>query len=145
MSELLAGVPLLDGRPDLPELERIMRRRTVQAGQPLWGPGDAPRGGGFVGPRAVSRALTLPGGQAGQLLWRQGDAAREVLFVVHGAVSASLTVPGDRTVELGSAGPGDVLGEIALLDGQGHTMTARVTETATVLALARPDFTALLA
>jgi CRP-like cAMP-binding protein len=68
-----------------------------------------------------------------------------MLFIVDGAVSASLRVPGDRTVEIGSAGPGDIVGEIGLLDGEGHTMSVRVTDTATVLALGRMDFAALLA
>ena len=44
--------------------------------------------------------------QEGEILWRQGDDAREMVFIVDGAVSASLHVPGDRTVEIGSAGPG---------------------------------------
>ena len=64
----------------------------------------------------VMRRRIVP---AGEILWRQGDDAQEILFVVEGAVSASLTCPGDRTVEIGSAGPGDVLGEIGLLDGGG--------------------------
>ncbi len=81
----------------------------------------------------------------GDVLWRQGEAAREVLFVLDGAVSASLHVPGDRTVEIGRAGPGQILGEIGLLDGLGHTMSVRATEPTTVLALSRPDFEALLA
>jgi CRP-like cAMP-binding protein len=81
----------------------------------------------------------------GEILWRQGDDAREMVFIVDGAVSASLNVPGDRTVEIGRAGPGEIVGEIGLLDGQGHTMSVRVTETATVLALGRVDFAALLA
>ena len=112
--DFLAGVPLLEGREeaDLTQLARMVRRRTVQAGE---------------------------------VLWRQGDDAREMVFVVDGAVSASLHVPGDRSVEIGRAGPGDVVGEIGMLDGGGHTMSVRVTETATVLALARADFAALLA
>jgi CRP/FNR family transcriptional regulator, cyclic AMP receptor protein len=81
----------------------------------------------------------------GEILWRQGDHAQEMLFIVDGAVSASLRVPGDRTVEIGRAGPGEIVGEIGLLDGEGHTMSVRVTETATVLALGRLDFAALLA
>ena len=81
----------------------------------------------------------------GEILWRQGDDAREMVFIVDGAVSASLHVPGDRTVEIGRAGPGEMVGEIGLLDGEGHTMSVRVTETATVLALGRLDFAALLA
>ncbi len=90
----------------------------------------------------VTRRRTV--GQ-GEMLWRQGDDAREMVFIVDGAVSASLHVPGDRTAEIGRAGPGDVVGEIGLLDGEGHTMSVRVTETATVLALGRTDFAALLA
>src|SRR5215211_781824 len=112
--DFLATVPLLEGQeePDLVELARVMRRRTVPEGE---------------------------------VLWRQGDEAREMLFIVDGAVSACLYVPGDRTVEIGRAGPGETLGEIGVLDGGGHTMSVRVTEPATVLALARPDFAALLA
>ena len=93
----------------------------------------------------LARVLRRRTVQAGELLWRQGDDAREMVFVVDGAVSASLHVPGDRTVEIGTAGPGDVVGEIGMLDNGGHTMSVRVTETATVLALGRADFVALLA
>jgi CRP/FNR family transcriptional regulator, cyclic AMP receptor protein len=112
--DFLATVPLLAGgdEADLVQLARVMRRRTVRAGE---------------------------------LLWRQGDDAQELLFIVDGAVSASLDVPGDRTVEIGSAGPGDVVGEIGLLDREGHAMSARVTETATLLSMRRLDFAALLA
>jgi len=91
--------------------------------------------------RVMSRR-TVPDGQ---LLWRQGDGPREVLFVLDGAVSTSLHVAGGRTVEIGSAGPGQILGVIALLDGLGHTMSVRATEATTVLALGHSDFSALLA
>jgi CRP-like cAMP-binding protein len=90
----------------------------------------------------VMRRRVVP---AGEMLWRQGDDAREMVFIVDGAASASLRLPGDRTVEIGRAGRGDILGEIGLLGGQGHSMSVRVTETATVLALGRLDFLALLA
>jgi CRP-like cAMP-binding protein len=90
----------------------------------------------------VMRRRTVP---EGEVLWRQGDEAREMLFIVDGAVSASLDVPGDRTVDIGSAGPGETVGELGVLDGGGHTMSMRVTEPATVLALGRLDFAALLA
>jgi CRP-like cAMP-binding protein len=81
----------------------------------------------------------------GEVLWRQGDYPREMIFVVDGTVSALLDVPGDRTVEIGRVGPRETVGEIGLLDGDGHTMTVRVSEAATVLALGRLDFAALLA
>ena len=90
----------------------------------------------------VMRRRTLP---LGHILWRQGDVARELVFIVDGVVTASLDVPGDRTVEIKRAGRGETVGEIALLDGGGHTMTVRVTEAATVLTLGRVEFAALLA
>jgi CRP/FNR family transcriptional regulator len=90
----------------------------------------------------VMRRRTVP---EGAILWRQGDDPRELVLIVDGAVSTSLRVPGDRTVEIGRAGPGDVVGEMGLLDGEGQTMSARVTEAATVLTLGRLDFAALLA
>ena len=83
--------------------------------------------------------------QEGELLWRQGDDAQEMVFVVDGALSASLQLPGNRSVVIGSAGPGEAVGEIALLDGGGTTMSVRATETTTVIALGRMDFAALLA
>jgi CRP-like cAMP-binding protein len=113
-ADFLATVPLLAGcdAADLEELARVMRSRTVPAGE---------------------------------ILWSQGDEARELLFIVEGAVSASLRVPGNRTVEIWAAGPGDTIGELGLVDGAGHSLSARVTERASVLALGRLDFTALLA
>jgi len=90
----------------------------------------------------VMRRRTM---REGEILWRQGDDAREMVFIVEGGVSASLHVPGDRTVEIGRAGAGEIVGEIALLDGGPHTASVRVTGAATVLALGRPDFAALLA
>jgi CRP-like cAMP-binding protein len=111
--DFLATVPLLEGRDEveLAELARVMRRRTVRAGETLW---------------------------------HQGDEARDIVFVVDGAISTSLLVPSDRTVQVGAVGPGQILGEIAMLDGEGQAVTARATETATVLALGRLDFEALL-
>jgi CRP-like cAMP-binding protein len=93
----------------------------------------------------LARVLRRRRVREGEILWRQGDDAREMVFIVEGGVSASLHVPGDRVVEIGRAGPGEMVGEIGLLDGGEHTMSARVTEDATVLALGRVDFAALLA
>jgi CRP-like cAMP-binding protein len=91
---------------------------------------------------SVMRRRTL---REGEFLWRQGDDAREMMFIVDGTVSAVLDLPGNRTAEIGKAGRGETVGEIGLLDGKGHSMSVRATESATVLALGRVDFAALLA
>ena len=112
--DFLATVPLLKGQqePDLVELARVMRRRTLRKGQ---------------------------------IVWRQGDDASEMLVIVNGALSALLDMPGDRTVEVARAGPGETVGEIGLLGGEGRATSIRATEAATVLALGKLDFTALVA
>jgi CRP-like cAMP-binding protein len=92
----------------------------------------------------LSRVMRRRTVRDGEILWRQGDVAREVLLVVDGAVSILLQQPGDRTVEIARVGPGQMLGEIALLDGRRRAMSARVTETGTVLVLGRSEFAALL-
>ena len=93
----------------------------------------------------LARVLRRRTARQGEVLWHQGDEAREMAFIVDGAVSASLRLPGQGTLEIGQASRGDTVGEIGLLDGGGHTMTVRVTRTASVLALGRLDFAALLA
>jgi CRP-like cAMP-binding protein len=89
----------------------------------------------------VLRRRRLP---AGEVLWREGDKASAMYIIVDGRVTISLRLPGDRDVEVNSVGPGEVLGEIPLLDGGRHTATARVTEPASLLSLSHADFAALV-
>jgi CRP/FNR family transcriptional regulator, cyclic AMP receptor protein len=112
--DFLATVPLFDGwqQPELADLARLLRRRTVRVGE---------------------------------MLWPQGGEGREMAFVVEGAVTASLHGSGDRVVDVATAGPGEMVGEIALLDGGRHTMAVRAAETATLLMLGKADLAALLA
>ena len=70
---------------------------------------------------ALARVVRRRTVREGEFLWRQGEEARELVFMVDGSVSASLHLPGDRTVEVWRAGRGETVGEIALLDGKGHT------------------------
>ena len=81
----------------------------------------------------------------GEILWRQGETGREMVFIVEGGVSASLHVPGDREVEIARSGPGEMVGELAVLDGGVHTMSVRAIEPTTLLVLNGADFAALLA
>src|SRR3954467_2787349 len=83
---------------------------------------------------ALARVVRRRTVREGETIWRQGEEGRELLFVLDGALSASLRLAGDRRGEIWKAGRGEAVGEIALLDGGGHTMTVHVAETATVLA-----------
>lgn len=81
---------------------------------------------------------------AGDVLWREGDEAEAMLFLVEGRVSLALRLPGNRMVEVTRVGPREVLGEIPLLDGGTHPVTARVIEPTSLLSLARTDFAVLV-
>jgi CRP-like cAMP-binding protein len=97
--------------------------------------GDLEQVAQFMRPRDVPE---------GTILWRQGQESQGMLVVVEGRVSVVLHLPGDRNVEIHSVGPGEMLGELPLLDGGAHTATAQVAETARVLSLSRADFAALV-
>ena len=82
--------------------------------------------------------------RAGQAIWRQGDDAGELVFVVEGRVSISLQLPGGAAVEVSRVGPGEVMGELGVIDGGHRPVTATAIEPASVLMLARADYTALV-
>ncbi len=92
----------------------------------------------------LARAVRRRTVRRGEVLWRQGDEAREMVFIVEGAVGASLRVAGGGAVAIGHAGPGEMIGEISLIDGGTHTMSVAVTQAATVLVLGQRDFATLL-
>jgi CRP-like cAMP-binding protein len=92
----------------------------------------------------LARLLRRRDLRAGEVLWREGEDALAMVLIAEGRVSVSLRLPGDRAVEVTSMGPGEVLGEIPLLDGGQHPTTARVSEDATLLSLSRADFAALV-
>lgn len=70
-----------------------------------------------------------------RVLMTQGESGHE-MFVL---VSGSGRVERDGAT-IDSAGPGDVLGEIALLDGGPRTATVTLTEASRLLILARREF-----
>src|SRR3954453_19552501 len=65
---------------------------------------------------------------SGEVLWRGGDSATEMLWVVEGSVTVGLPLPGERAVQIASLGPGEVLGEVPMLDGGTRWGTATVVE-----------------
>ena len=80
-----------------------------------------------------------------ELLWRQGEASGALHLVETGRLTVTASGPGEREIELAEVGPGDVLGELPLLAGGEHSASVRAVEFASVLALDRGRFRALLA
>jgi CRP-like cAMP-binding protein len=69
----------------------------------------------------------------------------DFLFLIrHGQAKVSIVHPDGREVILSFLGPGEVFGELALLDGRPRAADVSVVEDAELLMLRRSDFTALL-
>lgn len=81
---------------------------------------------------------------AGSVLFLQDEPARSALCIRSGRVKLSATAPDGRTVIVGIAAAGDILGTRALLSGRPHDMTAEVIEETATCAILKDDFVALL-
>ncbi len=78
---------------------------------------------------------------AGSILMQQGDTGAGLFVITGGHVKITQAVDPDRAEEeLGTAGPGDVLGEMALLDDLPRSATVTALDDVTALLLPIWDF-----
>lgn len=78
---------------------------------------------------------------AGTVLMQQGDTGAGLFVITDGRVKITQSTNPDRAEEdLGTAGPGDVLGEMALLDDRPRSATVTAIEDVTALLLPIWDF-----
>jgi CRP-like cAMP-binding protein len=92
----------------------------------------------------VARVMLAVELEPGDVLFRQGEEADGLHVLERGLVQACRRLPGGSELEYARLGPGDVLGEIPLLDGGLRSGTVRALQPTTALFLARADFTALV-
>lgn len=78
--------------------------------------------------------------KARHTLFQQGDDGDTLYVVLSGRIKISTISAAGKETVLCFMGPGDVLGEIAVLDGDTRTATATVIEEARVLSLAQAPF-----
>lgn len=75
----------------------------------------------------------------GEVLMAEGSEADALYVALEGRFAVTARA-GEREVEISTCGPGDVLGEIALLEGSTRTATVRATEEARLLRIERAAF-----
>src|SRR5476651_1581725 len=80
---------------------------------------------------------------AGEYLFREGDPAEGVCLVLEGQVEIVKTI-GAREQILATFGPGDFLGEVAVLDGHGRSTDARTRGPASVAWIPTTDLLQVL-
>lgn len=82
---------------------------------------------------------------AGTVLFSQGDTGVGLYVLKHGKVRITIATNPDRAeVEVGVYGPGDVLGEMALLDDLPRSATVTAIEDVTALLLPVWEFRTIL-
>jgi CRP-like cAMP-binding protein len=90
---------------------------------------------------AVSRERSC---QRGEVLVRQGDACGDLFSVLQGRLKVGSVAGEDAEVLLSVVGPGDVFGEIALLDDEPRSATVVALEPCRLLIVPRDSFRPLL-
>ena len=80
----------------------------------------------------------------GGIILRKGDPASTMLIVVQGKVRIGLSTIEGRELNLRVMGPGDVIGEVSLLDGQDRSADAYALEDCVMLNVEREHFTSML-
>ncbi len=88
----------------------------------------------------IARLVTTRAVDAGEILTHEGDDGDEFFIVESGDISVTAGGRGLRTL-----GPGDILGEIALLFGGTRTATATASSHTTLFVMEKADFLTLLA
>ncbi|MDE3075029.1 MAG: GGDEF domain-containing protein [Chloroflexota bacterium] len=78
------------------------------------------------------------------IICRQGDAGDSLFIVQSGEIEIVLTEGEDREVHLASLLPGEFFGELAVLDGEPRSATARTAADSRLLALRRDQLFAIL-
>ena len=75
----------------------------------------------------------------GQTIFLKGDAGSSMMAVLSGRVRIGLIAADGKEITLNSIGPGEVFGEIALLDGKPRSADATAAEDGTLLVLERRE------
>ena len=93
---------------------------------------------------AVLARASMQRFRPGETILRQGDPGVSMMVVVQGRVRLSVASPEGQEVSLGVLGPGEVLGEMALLDGGERSTGAVGASDGVLLVIPRGDFMPLL-
>lgn len=82
--------------------------------------------------------------RAGEVIFRKGDPGTSMMSIVKGRVKISATSPGGGEAVLAILGPGEVLGEMAVLDDKDRSATATTLEACEVMVLQKSDIVTIM-
>lgn len=93
---------------------------------------------------ALERHIRTVHYPANKTVFRKGDPGDNMMIVVNGRIKITTTSMDGSEMIINTILPGEVVGEIALLDGQERTADAVTAEASEALVIRRDDFTLLL-
>ena len=93
----------------------------------------------------LAESMRLRTWPAGSLIFSRGDDGANLLAVREGRIRVSLSSARGREIVLSTLGPGDILGEMSLIDGQPRSADATAMQPTTCLVLPRQRFDAIAA
>jgi CRP/FNR family transcriptional regulator, cyclic AMP receptor protein len=92
----------------------------------------------------LARYLSLYAVDQGAELFHEGDVGDFLGLIVLGAVDLFKNGPADHDVKVATEGAGKLLGEMAMVDGEPRSATARFMQSGQVLILTKESFQRLL-
>ena len=116
----------------------VIDERSLVASIPLFAQLSAPELDALLD-IAVTRRLAPR-----ELLFRKGDPGSELYGILEGSLRATTPSAHGKEITFSVMGPGEIFGEIALLDGQPRSATIEAVEEARVIAIGREDFLAFM-
>lgn len=90
--------------------------------------------------RALAVSATRRAWDTGTVLFQRGDAGDFLLALASGQVRLSVSTPGGKELVLRHMGPGEVIGEFSLIDGQARSADATVVQPSSGIVLHRDSF-----
>ena len=80
------------------------------------------------GLQMLAKCFGRPRSASGDVIMRQGDASDAMHVITRGRVRVERDQPGETPLVLAELGPGDVIGEMGLLDGSPRSATVTASE-----------------
>jgi len=98
---------------------------------------------GHLEPHELDRLMQFARNQrhaAGEVIFRKGDPGISMMSVIEGRVKISVASPDGKEAVLAVLGPGEVLGEMAIIEDKDRSADATALEACELLVLQKRDF-----
>lgn len=94
--------------------------------------------------KAIAQICTERTFKSGEFLMKQGESGIGLYIIISGKVKIEKNTPDGKTVEIAENGPGDILGEMAVIDGFPRSASGIAMQETVCLVLASWEFNAFL-